>query len=387
MTDDPSRTSVDPDAATSAGRHPAAPEGRVALEVGAAVEAVRAASALCASAQGRLVAGDTLTKGDASPVTVADFAAQAVVCATLVDEFGAIDLVGEEDSDDLRSDAGADLRDGVVELVRNQRGGAVTADSVLDWISVGSADGGTDRYWTLDPIDGTKGFLRGDQYAIALALIEHGEVVLGVLGCPNLPNPDGTRGALFVAGDLADALPGDLVLGALGDPVHHHEPLVGGDVASEPGRAEVSCVAYYGTSMSPVPVRVASPPTVADARFCESVESGHSDQDQSARIAALLGITAEPYRIDSQCKYGAVARGDASIYLRLPTRADYREKIWDHAAGKFVVECAGGVVTDVTGAPLDFRHGRRLEHNRGVVATSGGIHDDVIAAVRQVLES
>jgi 3'(2'), 5'-bisphosphate nucleotidase len=58
-----------------------------------------------------------------------------------------------------------------------------------------------DRYWTLDPIDGTKGFLRGDQYAIALALVEHGEVVLGVLGCPNLPNPDGSRGAIFAAGD------------------------------------------------------------------------------------------------------------------------------------------------------------------------------------------
>jgi hypothetical protein len=65
--------------------------------------------------------------------------------------------------------------------------------------------------------------------------------------------------------------------------------------------------------------------------------------------------------------------GDASIYLRLPTRADYREKIWDHAAGMFVVEQAGGRVTDVTGAPLDFRHGRRLETNRGVIATDGPV--------------
>jgi 3'(2'), 5'-bisphosphate nucleotidase len=39
----------------------------------------------------------------------------------------------------------------------------------------------------LDPIDGTLGFVRGDQYAIALAMVENGEVVLGVLGCPNLP--------------------------------------------------------------------------------------------------------------------------------------------------------------------------------------------------------
>ena len=296
----------------------------------------------------------------------------------LTDSLGPIDLVGEEDSNDLLAPEQAGLLDGVARLVRGERGDDVSAANVLDWISMGSADGSTDRYWTLDPIDGTKGFLRGDQYAIALALIERGDVVLGVLGCPNLPNPDGSRGALFVAGDLADSLPGDLALGALDDPRHR------GDGEAGSG---VSCVAYYGTSTSPVPIRVAAPATLADARFCESVESGHTDQGQSTEIAALLGITAEPYRIDSQCKYAAVARGDASIYLRLPTRADYLEKIWDHAAGKFVVECAGGRVTDVTGAPLDFGHGRRLERNRGVVATDGRFHDDVIAAVTQVLDA
>jgi len=320
------------------------------LEIESALAAVRSASELCSGAQGRLAAGDTLTKGDESPVTVADFASQAVVCAALTDALGPIDMVGEEDSDDLRNDGRTALREGVVALVRHQLGDDVSESSVIDLISVGSADGRSDRYWTLDPIDGTKGFLRGEQYAIALALIERGEVLLGVLGCPNLPNPDGTTGALFVA---------------------------------TPG----SCVAYYGSSTQALPIRVAAPASVAEARFCESVESGHSNQDDSARIASLLGISAEPYRIDSQCKYAAVARGDASIYLRLPTRADYREKIWDHAAGKFVVEQAGGRVTDVTGAPLDFTHGPKLEQNRGIVATDGRFHDQVIAAVTTVLGS
>ena len=239
------------------------------------------------------------------------------------------------------------LLDGVVGLVGAQREGA-SASTVLDWISVGSADGSTDRYWTLDPIDGTKGFLRGDQYAIALALLVDSQVRLGVLGCPNLPNPDGSRGAIFLAVDG-------------------------------------SCVAWFGASADAQPVAVAAPATVSEARLVESVESGHSNQDDSALIALALGLTTEPYRIDSQCKYAAVARGDASIYLRLPTRADYREKIWDHAAGMFVVEQAGGRVTDVTGAPLDFGHGARLEHNRGVVATDGRFHDEVLAAVQHVL--
>ena len=131
-------------------------------------------------------------------------------------------------------------------------------------------------------------------------------------------------------------------------------------------------------------VRVSGVTSPADARFCESVESGHSNQDQSARIAEGLGITQEPFRIDSQCKYAAIARGDASIYLRMPTRKDYREKIWDHAAGMLVVEEAGGRVTDVEGAPLDFTHGRTLDANRGVVATCGPIHDRVIEVVKRV---
>jgi len=55
----------------------------------------------------------------------------------------------------------------------------------------------------LDPIDGTKGFLRGEQYAVALGLIDDGEVVLGVLGCPELPieaaRRDSCRGSLVIA--------------------------------------------------------------------------------------------------------------------------------------------------------------------------------------------
>lgn len=310
-------------------------------EIEAAVDAVRMAAVVTAGAQGRLAAGDTLAKSDDSPVTVADFAAQAIVCRELANRLGDVAVVGEETPDDLADQP--ELLAGVAALADG------TPDEVVSSIALGGAEAAAGgRYWTLDPIDGTKGFLRGDQYAIALGLIDDGEVVLGVLGCPNLPNPDGSRGAVLVGVDGAATI-----------------QATGSDAA--------------------VPIRVDDPATVADARFCESVESGHSDQGQSAEIARRLGIATEPYRIDSQCKYAAVARGDASIYLRLPTRADYVEKIWDHAAGKFVVECAGGVVTDVTGAPLDFGRGARLAGNSGVVATSGGFHDEVIAAVQAVL--
>jgi 3'(2'), 5'-bisphosphate nucleotidase len=229
-------------------------------------------------------------------------------------------------------------------------------DEVLSWVDLGgwTPDGSTERYWTLDPIDGTKGFLRGEQYAIALALIDNGRVVLGVLGCPNLPLGDGSNETGVVMTGVSGS--GASVL-SLDDP-----------------KAATRRIAVSG---------VTEP---SAARFCESVESGHSDQDASAEIAAMLGITAEPYRIDSQCKYAAVARGDASIYLRLPTSEEYREKIWDHAAGAIVVEEAGGTVTDVHGTPLDFSRGRSLEANQGIIATNGHILVEVVNAVRTALK-
>jgi 3'(2'), 5'-bisphosphate nucleotidase len=222
----------------------------------------------------------------------------------------------------------------------------VDAERVLDWIDLGAADARGARYWTLDPIDGTKGFLRGEQYAVALGLIENGEVVLGVLGCPNLPFEGGV-GALFSA--------------------------LRGEVARERS--------LWDGAAPEREISVDSITSASDARFCESVESAHSNQEESARVAEALGIRTQPYRIDSQCKYAAVARNDASIYLRLPARADYHEKIWDHAAGKLIVESAGGRVTDVAGRPLDFARGRTLAGNQGVVATNGAIHNEVIEAV------
>lgn len=324
-------------------------------ELEAAIDAVRDAATVCQRVQKNLVTAAAIEKKDKSPVTVADYASQALVCSSLAERSQIRGVVGEEDAAELRAGGADETRAKVVEHVRGVRGAAVTVDQALDWIDLGGLNprGVEGRYWTLDPIDGTKGFLRGEQYAVALGLIDHGRVVLGVLGCPNLPGPDGRPGCLMAAvrGRGAEARP-----------------------LAAAGRA--------GSK----PIRVSDIADTTLARFCESVESGHSDQDQSAQIAKALSITAEPIRVDSQAKYAIVARGDAQIYLRLPTKKDYREKIWDHAAGMIIVEEAGGRVTDVRGHALDFGHGRKLENNSGVVATNHKIHDAVLAAVARYVD-
>ncbi|MEN0068267.1 MAG: 3'(2'),5'-bisphosphate nucleotidase [Myxococcota bacterium] len=319
-------------------------------ELVAALDAVKKAARVCEAVQHRLVAGSTLEKGDKSPVTVADFGAQAIVSHLLSRSFPHIPLIGEEDAAALRDPAGADLKAKVVAAVREVLPD-LSETEILDAIDRGTHEGGpSGTFFTLDPIDGTKGFLRQQQYAVALALVVDGQVTLGVLGCPNLPVDDA-------------------------------DPAKGRGVVAWAVRGEGARVSPLGATAVD-PLFVTEIADAAQARFCESVESGHSDQSTSAKIASRLGITAEPYRIDSQCKYLAVARGDASIYLRLPTRADYVEKIWDHAAGQCIVVEAGGRVTDVEGKDLDFGQGRRLERNRGVIVTNGKLHEPVLAAVQ-----
>ena len=291
-----------------------------------------------------------MDKADKSPVTVADYGAQAIVLKTLADAFPDDPAVGEEDAGDLRKEENSVLFSKIVDYVQ-KIDPAMTEAIILESIDRGGHSGGPNgRFWTLDPIDGTKGFLRGEQYAVALALIENGEVMLGVLGCPNLPvdstNPDGEKGCLLYA------IKGQ---GAFQTPLSDLSRFI-----------QVTCDTISEASQ---------------AVFCESVESGHTAHGRSAIIGELLDSQATPFRMDSQCKYAAVSRGQASIYLRLPTRPGYEEKIWDHAAGCIVLTEAGGKVTDTFGRALDFSIGRTLKNNKGIVATSAGVFDSVIEAV------
>ncbi len=317
-----------------------------------AVAAVLRAAQLCEKVRAGFCREDTHEKDDRSPVTIADFGAQAAIIEMIESMFPEDEIVGEEDADLLKGSAGDALTAAVLGVLGPVLPG-VGKDRLVHLLERGAGTGGRGkRFWTLDPIDGTKGFIRGDQYAIALALIEDGEVVLGVLGCPALPvdtavTGEKTRGVLF------DGAKGDAAV------------LMRSFVDSQHVR----------------PVRARGAVSLAEAVFCESVEKAHTAQSRSSRIAEMLGVRATPVRIDSQCKYAVVARGDADVYLRLPAQKGYVEKIWDHAAGSFLVQQAGGQVTDMDGVPLDFSQGRALTQNRGIVATGGGLQDLVLEAI------
>ncbi|NJL31630.1 MAG: hypothetical protein HC898_08365 [Phycisphaerales bacterium] len=131
-----------------------------------------------------------------------------------------------------------------------------------------------------------------------------------------------------------------------------------------------------------VPVHIADKHDASPARFCESLESVHSNHHLSSSLAAKLGIVEPPLRMDSQAKYGCVALDRAGIYLKFPPDAQRLENIWDHAAGSIVVEEAGGIVTDMAGQKLDFSLGRGLKVQRGIIACHRHWHQRVIHALQ-----
>jgi 3'(2'), 5'-bisphosphate nucleotidase len=324
----------------------------ISAEAQFAVDAVREAAQLTRLVQQKLVS-PAITKADQSPVTVADFSAQAIVAHRLATRFPQAVLVGEEDSCDLRAEETRETLEQIRQFVASREPDA-TADDIAAWIDHGCGEPGGE-FWTLDPVDGTKGFLRGDQYAVALALIRDGRVEIGVLGCPELA--EASRPVVGGAGSLLVAERGK---GCWTQPLSGHGP-------------------WRQLHVSPAT-------DVRQTRIFRSVETAHTNTGQLGTLAKAMGAEGEPIPMDSQAKYAALAGGAGEMLVRLlsANRPDYRECIWDQAAGSIVVEEAGGKVTDLDGRSLDFSHGRRLVANRGVLATNGPLHEAALAALREI---
>ncbi|MBM4429470.1 MAG: 3'(2'),5'-bisphosphate nucleotidase [Chloroflexi bacterium] len=312
-----------------------------------AIEAVTQAASLCQMVRAEMVQVDSVAKTDRSPVTVADLGAQALLCHRLSADFPEDAIVGEEDSQPLLGVENTLRLAQVVHYVQRLLPDATPAN-VCDWIDRGRGKT-TGRFWTLDPIDGTKGFMRGEQYAIALSLIVEGQVRVAALACPALPESmsghAGGVGTLFVA-----------------------------------TRGEGAMMARLGARHF-VPIHVAT--ESHQFRLVESTEAGHGNWHLQEAVARAVNLARPPLRMDSQAKYGVVARGEAALYLRFPSpqSLDYREKIWDHAAGTLIVEEAGGCVTDMQGQALCFAYGHELRRNHGIITSNGVLHDAVLRAL------
>jgi 3'(2'), 5'-bisphosphate nucleotidase len=317
-----------------------------------AVELLRASAKVAVSvkAQGAFAVH---SKEDHSPVTIADMAIQAVAGCLIDRYFPGVPLVAEENATELRRPEGAARLREIVRFTREFIPGASPED-ICDRIDRGTSKA-AEVFWTLDPIDGTKGYLRGGQYVTALALIRNGKVEFSALGCPEL------------------ALPG------------HEKPGAG---------VILLAIRERGCWASPLcqdgpweRLRVSSCRDITRARILDSCDPGHKNAEKNAFIRNTLGIVAEPVAMDSQAKHATLASGGAEIFSRTPPRRDpaYCEKIWDVAPGAFVIEEAGGCVTDLSGDPIDYGTGNILKNNHGFVATNGVFHGQMLEAIREAV--
>ena len=309
-------------------------------------QAVRDAVKLCRRVQDHYLIANTKASGDQTePVTIADYGSQAIICRALKSQFPEDGVVAEESGAQFLQLVSAEQRAQVLQILADVLGEPVSASDVVDWLDFG-AGRATRRTWVIDPIDGTKGFLALRHYAIACGTLLDGQVAEGIVAAPGYKDGEG---ALFYTEQGAT----------------WRAPIAGdkGERVAVSARREVS-----------------------DFVAVQSLERAHASKSRMGRareLADLGGVRV--LELDSMEKYALVACGDADLYMRLPREgSDYAHKIWDHAAGVALVQCAGGTVTDLDGSRLDFSQGETLP-NPGMIISNGQHHQRVVEAVQRVM--
>lgn len=203
-------------------------------------------------------------KADESPVTQADMAANDLIVAALEQAYPDIAILSEESESHI-------------------------------------LPSGTARYWLVDPIDGTKSFVRGtDEFTVNIALIEQGVPILGVIAVP-------ATGEVFSGGR------------------------------------------GYG-AFKQLPAKKAMP--IRSSKLPDDglrvLVSSHHRSVRSTEFAAQFHVKSR-VAMASSLKFCRVAEGAADLYPRFgPTM------LWDTAAGQAIVEAAGGCVTTLDGSPLRY---------------------------------
>lgn len=257
-------------------------------ELDAAVALARRAGERIRALHGSGIAVDT--KADDSPVTAADREADALITGGLRAQFPDDAILSEEAPDDL------------ARLTRP-------------------------RVWMVDPLDGTKDFIRGrDGFAVMIGLLDGDAPALGVVY-----QPIGDRLYFATRGDGAFLS-------------------VGGAAAA---RLHVS--------------------DVADPAQIRMVASKSHRTPTIDRVRAELGIVDELNVGSVGLKLGLIAEGARDLYVN----PSGHSKLWDACGPEAILVEAGGRLTDAHGDPLTYR-ARELGNVRGLIASNGILHDVVV---------
>lgn len=320
------------------------------------LKAIKQAVKLCRTVQRDYLQSNTKVSGEkggeTEPVTIADYGSQALICRTIQQHFPDDAVLSEESSEQFLKLVQGDQHTHILKLLTDILGETVTEEQVIEWLDYGK-NRTAKRTWVIDPIDGTKGFVGMRHYAVAVGVVEEGIASGGFMGCPG-----------YGGGDSQDEANGVIFFVQDGKAVQM--PLAGDTIE---------------------PIEISNRAEATALQIVQSYEKQHSSRERMTKIRQYAGIDgANISDLDSMEKYALVACGDADLYMRMPRLGSNRPHMsWDHAAGVAIVHAAGGKATDIDGTPLDFSQGKVLP-NRGMIVSNGHIHDQVVAAVRKLLE-
>lgn len=383
------------------------------------------ASSPISSPSSRKLSNGELSKSDASPVTAADFAAQALLISAIHGAFPSDRFVGEEDADSLRRDPLLAVQ--VFDFVRQYAKVAIcpaddeypvdllseeeeelyapaSIEEMLHIIDLGGRGKGgqTGRFWALDPIDGTATFVKGQQYAVSLALIEEGKEVVGVLGCPNLKLPGDGRPVEETSIDeegvglLLSAVRGQGAwvrpMGWEGSKLRVAERIEDLHRKQSPASSPTAN-GINGRSVNGAEKK--TPLALSDLHFIDSSLSTATLSHKVREIATACGAASTPFTelYSSHVRYVAlILGGREAVQVRFPRHSSKHPAtmcIWDHAGAQLIYtesRNGKGKVTDLHGKEIDFGRGRKLAGNWGIVTADESVHGRILELVGGMLE-
>ncbi|MBL9020239.1 MAG: 3'(2'),5'-bisphosphate nucleotidase CysQ [Myxococcales bacterium] len=184
---------------------------------------------------------------------------------------------------------------------------------------------GKPRVWLVDPIDGTKDFIRGgDGFAVMIGLAIDGVPAVGVVHQPTIDR------TFFVTPDAG---------------------------------------AYVARGGEVTLLAVSEIATAGEARLVASASHRTADID---RVKTELGIADELNVGSVGVKLCLIASGARDLYVNPSAKT----KAWDTCAPEAILTAAGGRLTDLFGTPIEYR--AELAHRRGLVASNGRVHAEVV---------